>query len=82
MSEITTFVDDCLAGVATLDKIDDYVERWHEGAIGHDVELRELLGMSKQEYAHWMQDANAIDEIIEARKSNRHPTKPCPAPSR
>ncbi len=75
MSEITTFVDDCLAGVATLDEIDDYVERWHEGTIGHDVELRELLGMSKQEYARWMQDANAIDEIIETRK-NFHPSKP------
>lgn len=53
-----------------MDEIDDYVERWHEGVIGRDMELRELLGMSKQEYACWIQDANAIEAIVAARKSS------------
>ena len=59
-----TFIDDYLAGAKTLDEIDDYVARWHEGAIGHDTELRKLLGMSKHEYAIWLRDANAIEEIV------------------
>lgn len=59
-----TFIDDYLAGATTLNEIDDYVARWHECAIGHATELREFLGMSKQEYAIWIQDANAIEEII------------------
>lgn len=36
------------------------------------MDLRELLGMSKQEYARWMQDADAIENIIAARKNNLH----------
>lgn len=75
MPNVMTFIDDCLAEAATLDGIDDYVERWHEGVIGRDMELRELLGMSKQEYACWIQDANAIEDIIAARKNNLHPAK-------
>lgn len=75
MSNIVTFIDDCLAGAATVDEIDDYVERWHEGDLGRDMELRELLGMSKQEYACWIQDANAIGAIIAARKSSLQAAK-------
>lgn len=75
VSNVMTFIDHCLAGAATLDEIDDYVERWHDGTIGHGMELRELLGMSKQEYARWMQDASAIEEIIAARKNNFRPIK-------
>ena len=41
-----------------------YVARWHEGAVGRHMELRELLGMSKHESAIWIQDANAIEEIV------------------
>lgn len=59
-----TFIDDYLAGATTVDEIDNYVARWHEGAIGRHMELRELLGMSKHEYAIWIQDANAIEEIV------------------
>ena len=64
-----TFIDDYLAGATTLDEIGNYVARWHEGAIGRRMELRELLGMSKHEYAVWIQHANAIEEIIAARKN-------------
>lgn len=61
-----TFIEDYLAGATTLDEIDDYVARWHEGIIGRDTQLRELLGMSKHEYAIWIQDASAIEEIVTA----------------
>ena len=69
-----TFIEDYLAGATTLDEIDDYVARWHEGVIGRDAELRELLGMSKQEYARWIQDANFIHNIIAVRQIP-HPAK-------
>lgn len=75
MSNAVTFIDDCLAGAASLEEIDDYVERWHDGVIGRDMDLRELLGMSKQEYARWMQDADAIEDIIAARKQNLYAAK-------
>jgi hypothetical protein len=70
MSDMS-FIDRCLRGVALPDQIDDYVERWHEGQLGKDLELRELLGMSKHEYAIWMRDANSIYSIIEAKRTKR-----------
>lgn len=76
MSNAMTFIDDYLAGAAGLEEIDDYVAQWHDGIIGRDMELRELLGMSKQEYVRWMQDADAIDGIIADRKKNLQPAKP------
>jgi hypothetical protein len=71
MSEILTFIDRCLQGTAIPEQIDQYVALWHDGAIGHDLELRELLGMSQAEYALWMRDANAIQSIIAARQKPR-----------
>lgn len=70
-----TFIDNYLVGATTLDAIDDYVARWHEGVIGRDSELRELLGMSKQEYACWIKDPNYIANIIAARQIS-NPEKP------
>ena len=75
MSNVITFIDQYLAGSATLDEIDDYVEQWHQGIIGQELELRELLGMSKQEYARWMRDADAICDIIATRRSNHSAVK-------
>jgi hypothetical protein len=63
-----TFLDEYLAGARTLNEIDDYVARWHEGVIGRDAELRGLLGMNQQEYVCWIKDANFIHNIIAARQ--------------
>lgn len=75
MSKVITFIDRCLAGSATLDDIDDYVEGWHQGVVGQELELRELLGMSKQEYARWMRNADAIADIVASRKSKHSTAK-------
>lgn len=69
-----TFIDQCLRGTALPDQIDQYVEQWHAGRLGEDVELRELLGMDKHEYAIWLRDASAINAIIAA-KRNRRPVE-------
>lgn len=71
MFRTVTFIDQCLRGTALPDEIDDYVEKWHEGEIGQDLELRELLGMNSHEYAIWMRDANAIYSIIAAKRNKR-----------
>jgi hypothetical protein len=68
MSKTLTFIDNCLHGTFGPDQIDDYVAQWHDGAIGNGLELRELLGMSRSEYAMWLQDAKAIHKIITARR--------------
>lgn len=74
IGDAMTFIDEYLAGARTLDGIDDYVTRWHEGVIGPDAELRELLGMNQQEYVCWIKDANFIHNIIATRQIPR-PTK-------
>lgn len=71
MFKTVTFIDRCLRGTALPDELDNYVDAWHDGDIGEDLELRELLGMTKHEYAIWMRDSHAIHGIIAARKSKR-----------
>ena len=68
MSEALTFIDRCLSGTTTPEQIDDYVAKWHDGEIGNELELRELLGMDRHEYAMWLQDAEAIHKIIAVRQ--------------
>lgn len=68
MSEIITFIDRCLRGIAVPDQIDEYVAQWHDGKLGRDLELRELLGMSPREYSDWIRDASAIHTIIATRQ--------------
>jgi hypothetical protein len=47
MSE-PTFVDAVLAGRATADDVDDWIEKWHTTDTG-DVELHEFLGLNESE---------------------------------
>ena len=45
-----TFVEKCLAGLALLEDIDDYVEAWHEGSGDPDATLADYLGFTTEEY--------------------------------
>jgi len=38
-----TFIDDYLVGTTTLDAIDDYVARWHEGVTSINQFLKTLI---------------------------------------
>jgi len=62
-----TFLDRYIAGKTRREEIDDYVDAWH-GNPGQ-MELHEFLGMSKQEYAQWLRNPDALDEIALARKT-------------
>lgn len=64
-----TFVESCVAGNATLDQLDSWIEGWHKGEIGRSMELRELLGMTCYEYSAWMKDPAAINSIVDERKA-------------
>lgn len=71
-----TFLDRCLNGDAVPDEIDDYVDRWHEGG-GFGVSLADYIGLTFEEYARWVEQPDALDAIVFARKNgSRPPTFP------
>lgn len=61
-----TFIDQCLTGEASIDDIDYFVNTWHSGSsIG---ELSDFLGMTKEEYASWVEHPETLDHILSTRK--------------
>jgi len=62
-----TFVDKCLNGDADLDDIDDFVQAWHEGD-GPGLELREFLGMTREEYGLWLEHPTCLPAIVAAHR--------------
>lgn len=64
---MTTFVDDVLAGRTSLEAVDDYVDRWHDGE-GAGT-LAEHLGLSGPEYDAWIRDAKALAGVVAARSA-------------
>ena len=65
MTSTKTFVQRCADGEADPEDIDDAVGEWHAGA--STLPLHSYLGMSEEEYAAWLRDADAITEIVRAR---------------
>ena len=63
------FADLCLKGEACADEIDDFVDRWHESAA--DVPLHEFLGLSRDEYALWVERPDSLTFILDARKHDQ-----------
>jgi len=68
MSE-QTFVDAVLAGLASPDQVDDWIERWHTSDTG-DTELHDFLGLEESEMESWMQSGETLEQII-ARREKR-----------
>lgn len=65
-----TYMEAILNNKALLTDIDDYVERWHNNeAPKKYVELRDYLGMTKEDYALWVMHPNKLIDIIEKYKS-------------
>lgn len=63
------FVDLCLKGEAFADEIDDFVDLWHES----DTErpLFEFLGLTRDEYALWVERPDSLKFVLYARKHDR-----------
>lgn len=60
------FMDACISGDALLEEIEDFIDEWHEG--DSEEELYEFLGMTKQEYAIWVENDAILKTIFHARK--------------
>jgi hypothetical protein len=61
-----TFIDACLLGEVDLDGIDDFVQQWHESDSKRS--LAEHLGMTDEEYAAWVENADALPFILCSRR--------------
>ncbi len=62
MSE-QTFVDAVLAGRATADDVDDWIEKWHTTDTG-EVELHEFLGLNESEMEAWVRSNATLEQLI------------------
>lgn len=65
-NEPSTFISQCLAGDATVDEIDSYVENWHSDKTKY--KLAQYLGLSDSEYAIWVEKPESIYFILHSRK--------------
>lgn len=59
------FLDACMSGDVLYEEIDDYIDAWHDG--DSTEELNEFLGMTEKEYSIWVENANTLKYIIDAR---------------
>ena len=64
-----TFMDLCLAGRAFVDEVDDYVDKWYD--MDSSLSLPEFLGMSRQEYALWVEKPGSLKYLLRARKNGQ-----------
>jgi len=64
-----SFIELCLAGQESPEKIDDYVELWHRATADWPlVSLEDFLGMTGAEYAYWARTAD-IEAILANRRA-------------
>lgn len=62
MSE-QTFIDAVLAGRATADDVDDWIEKWHTTDTG-DIEIHEFLGLNESEMEAWARSDATLEQLI------------------
>ncbi|MFM2113146.1 MAG: hypothetical protein RL643_104 [Actinomycetota bacterium] len=63
MSSEPSFVEAVLAGKATADQVDDWVDRWH-ASDSSDTELHTFLGLNEAEMESWLTESLTLEEII------------------
>lgn len=64
---MSNFIQDCINGDALLSEIDNYIEEWHKDT-SSEVPLHTFLGMTKREYALYLEDELYLASIITAHK--------------
>jgi hypothetical protein len=67
------FFDLYSQGQVLADEIDDFIDRWHDGADtrGHSLSLHEYLGLTPDEYEVWVLDPDALPCMLMARREAR-----------
>ncbi|PCH66973.1 MAG: hypothetical protein COC06_12000 [Bacteroidales bacterium] len=63
-----SFISDCLNGDAFLSEIDDYIDQWHDSDT--KLLLHEFLGMTRKEYALFVEDEEFLATIVTAHKEH------------
>lgn len=66
---MSSFIQDCINGEALLSEIDDYIDLWH--ASSDDIPLHLYLGMTKGEYALFIEDEGFLASIVTAHKEGK-----------
>ncbi|MFT2010199.1 hypothetical protein ACMA1I_16105 [Pontibacter sp. 13R65] len=61
---MSNFIQDCINGDALLSEVDDYIDIWHESDT--ELPLHEFLGMTKREYALFVEDEIYLGSIVTA----------------
>ena len=62
------FVELCLKGDVLEEEIDQFVEDWHDGRQGADMQLHEYLGMKWEEYQLWSTTPSVLPFVLTAHK--------------
>ena len=62
ISENDKFLHQCLEGKANLEDIDNFIDDWHDG--NSEEKLHEFLGLSKNEYALYVEKPTALPYIL------------------
>jgi hypothetical protein len=68
-----SFFDLYSQGQALPDEIDDFIDRWHEGANPQisGLSLHEYLGLTLDEYEIWVLDPDVLPQVLIARREAR-----------
>jgi hypothetical protein len=61
-----TFIQQCVAGLARPNQINDYISYWH--ASRETIPIHQFLGMSWSEYSTWVENSNSLLFIIETHR--------------
>ncbi len=64
----SNFISLCANGQLLPDKIDDYIDKWHDS--DSELELYNYLGMTQKEYRLWVHAPDILGLIITAKKQN------------
>jgi GNAT superfamily N-acetyltransferase len=60
------FLSDVLSGRSLPGDIDTYVSKWHECPLFDNVTLTTFLGLTREQYASYMNGSSALGDIIES----------------
>jgi hypothetical protein len=62
---MSNFITNCINGDALLSEIDDYISLWHHS--DSILPLHDFLGMTRKEYALYLEDDRYLASIVTAR---------------
>jgi len=65
---MSDFITDCINGDALLSEVDNYIDVWHESDTV--LSIHEFLGMTKKEYALFVEDEMYLASIVTAHKES------------